>query len=141
MNGTGRTLYANLPPWVLWAILAIVVALTILPSLPHLALYLPCDRHRGVAEPLRFDPVLYKNVVTDIGNGQSYYDAAGAEHRRLHFPTFPLQVFRMPVLAWMLAALHFYAFQVGVLFALYGAIIVLFYRELLAARLTFAGRM
>jgi hypothetical protein len=141
MSQAGQTLYTCLPDWAARVILALVLALTILPALPHPALYIPGERHWGEREPQSFDTILYKKVLTDIEHGQGYYDAAGAEHRRLHFPTSPPEVFRLPTLAWILAALHFYMLQFGVLLALYGVVIVLFYRELLAARLSFAGRM
>lgn len=141
MNRAGQTLYAFLPAWLLRAILVLVLVLTVLPALPHPALYIPGERHWGETTPESFDTILYRAIVTDIEHGQGYYVAAGAEQRRLHFPTSPPEVFRLPTLAWMLAALHFHAFQFGVLLGLYGAILVLFYRELLAARLSFAGRM
>ncbi len=141
MSPAGRAFYTCLPVWAARAILIFVLALTILPALPHPALHIPGERHWGETEPASFDTILYKAVVADIERGQSYYEAAGAEHRRLRFPTAPPEVFRLPTLAWVLAALHFHALQIGALFALYGAVLVLFYRELLAAHLSFAGRM
>jgi len=137
----GQTLYTCLPVWAARALLAVILALTILPALPHPALHIPGERHWGETEPASYDTILYKNVVTDIERGRSYYDAASAEHRRLRFPTAPPEVFRLPTLAWTLAALHFHIFQFGALLALYGAVIVLFYRELLVARLGFAVRI
>ena len=140
-DGVGQTFYATLPAWVLRTILAVIVVLTILPALPHSALRIPGERHWGESAPESFDTILYKKVVADIEHGKSYYEAAGSEHRRLHFPTSPPQVFRLPTLAWTLAILHFQALQFGALFVLYGAVLVLFYRELLAARLSFVERI
>ncbi|HWU54735.1 MAG TPA: hypothetical protein VN175_04475 [Rhizomicrobium sp.] len=138
---TGRTLYACLPVWAARAMLAIVLALTVLPALPHPALYIPGERQAGKPSQEGLDTVLYKKVVADIERGQNYYEAAGAEHRLLHYPTSPPQVFRLPTLAWMLSGSRFPALQLAALVVLYGAIIVLLYRELLAAQLPFAGRI
>src|SRR5438045_7231579 len=85
--------------------------------------------------------MLYKKIVADVVGGRGYYEAAAAEHRAFQYPTSPPQVFRLPTLAWILAGLHFYAVQLALLLGLYGAIVILFYREVLAAQVSFRGRM
>jgi hypothetical protein len=118
-----------------------VLVLTVLPALPHPALYIPGERQSDKSSQEGRDTILYEKVVRDIESGQNYYDAAAAEHRLLHYPTSPPQVFRLPALAWMLAGLHFAALQLAVLLCLYGAVIVLLYREFLTAQTSLAERM
>ena len=141
MTRTGNTLYARMPAWASRTLLALVLLLTILPALPHRPLYIPGEKQWGEPGPQKSDAMLYKKIVADVVHGQGYYEAAATEHRAFQYPTSPPQVFRLPTLAWMLAGLHFYAIQLALLLGLYGAIIVLFYRELLAAQVSFPGRM
>jgi len=135
------TLYSRLPAWAARAILALALVLTVLPALPHPALYIPGERQAGEPSREGQDTILYEKVVADIERGQGYYEAAAAEHRLLHYPTSPPQVFRLPTLAWMLAGLHFYVLQLAVLLVLYGAVLVLLYRELLGARTSMVTRI
>jgi len=136
-----QTLYARLPGWVARCLLAIVLALTVLPALPHPALYIPGERHAGEPARQSYDTILYEKIVADMERGQGYYAAAAAEHRQLKFPTSPPEVFRLPTLAWMLAGLRFYALQLAALLVLYGAVVIFLYRELLAAKMSFAWRI
>jgi hypothetical protein len=72
--------------------------------------------------------------------GQDYYTAAATEHRLRGYPTTPAQVFRQPTLAWGLTSLHYEALRLGALFALLGMIVILFFRELVAAGLSLPVR-
>jgi len=141
MTRPQKTLYAGIPAWTSRALLTLVLLLTILPALPHQPLYIPGEKQWGVSGPQKSDAMLYRKIVADVIHGRGYYEAAAAEHRALQYPTSPPQVFRLPTLTWMLAGLHFYALQLALLLGLYGAIIILFYRELLAAQVSFPGRM
>ena len=141
MSQTGRTLYARMPGWACRALLALVLILTLLPALPHPALYIPGERHWGEPAAKKSDGTLYKQIVADMAQGRNYYAAAAAEHRAFLYPTSPPQVFRLPTLAWMLTGLHFFAVQFAILLGVYAAIMILFYRELLARGLSFAPRI
>lgn len=141
MSQTGRTLYARMPVWACRGLLALVLVLTILPALPHPALYIPGEKHWGEPASPKSDQALYKQIVADMARGGTYYEAAAAGHRAFLYPTSPPQVFRLPTLAWMLTGLHVFALQLAVLLGLYTAITILFYRELLARRLSFAARI
>src|SRR5258706_7323215 len=141
MIETGRTLYAHMPAWASGALLALVLLLTVLPALPHPHLYIPGEKQWGEATAQKSDAMLYQKIVADIIQGRDYYEAAAAEHRALRYPTSPPPGFRLPALAWMLAGLYSYALQLALLLGLDGAIIVLFYRELLAAQTSFPGRI
>lgn len=138
---TESTFYARLPSWASRVLLACMMILTVLPALPHPTLEIPGERQWGQPAPDSYDVKLYKRIVSDIADGQGYYQAASNEHRLLHFPTAPPQVFRMPTLAWVLAGLHFYVLGFACLLALYAAIMVRFYREFLAGRVSFANRV
>ena len=141
MSLTGHTLYARMPAWACRALLALVLVLTILPALPHPALYIPGERHWGEPVVKKSDGTLYKQIVADMAQGRNYYEAAAAGHRAFLYPTSPPQVFRLPTLAWMLTGLHFFPLQFAVLLGLYAVIMILFYRELLARRLSFTARI
>src|SRR5690349_5026304 len=75
------TLYSRLPAWAARAIFALVLLLTVLPALPHPALYIPGERQAGEPSREKQDTILYEKVVADIERGQGYYEAAAAEHR------------------------------------------------------------
>jgi len=139
----GQTLYARLPRWACLMLLAAVAVLVLLPARPHPALYIPGERTWGApaVENAKGDAALYQKIVADMQAGQGYYQAAAAEHRALHYPTTPAQVFRMPALAWLLAALRVPALQYAVLLSLYGAILVFFYREVRTRQTSLAARM
>jgi hypothetical protein len=139
----GQTLYARLPRWACLMLLAAVAVLVLLPALPHPALVIPGERTWGApaVETVKGDAALYQKIVADMQAGQGYYQAAAAEHRALHYPTAPAQVFRMPTLAWLLAALRFPVLQYAVLLGLYGVILVLFYREVRSRVTSLSARM
>jgi len=139
MNGHAaeKTRYARLPAWACRILLIVIACLVILPAIPHAPLYIPGERHWGEKKQEISDTKLYKAIVNDIEKGGNYYEAAAAEHRAGHYPTFPPQVFREPALAWLLALLHFHILQLVALLGLYGFLIVSFYRELLIAGKSF----
>ena len=141
MSQTGRTLYARMPAWACRMLLALVLVLTVLPALPHPALIIPGERHWGEPAAKKSDQTLYKQIVADMARGKGYYEAAAAGHRAFFYPTSPPQVFRLPTLAWMLTGLHLPVLQFAVLLGLYATIMILFYRQLLAQRLSFAARI
>ena len=138
---SGRTLYASWPASASKALFLAIIVLTTLPALPHAPLYIPGERGWGAPAQKISDMLLYQQIVADVESGRDYYEAAAAEHRIFHYPTLPAQVFRPPTLAWILAGLHFYSVQFAALLSLYGAIIVLFYRELLIAGKSFPARV
>jgi hypothetical protein len=141
MNEQGRTLYSGMPSWLSRALLVLMFALVVLPALSHSALHIQGERRWGEAGPAKSDMGLYQQVVTDMEKGRSYYQAAAAEHRNFHYPTSPAPVFRMPTLAWILVILHFHFVRLLALGVVYGASIVLLYRELLAAKKSFPFRI
>ena len=79
-------------------IFAIVMALVVMGALVH-----PTPHLAHLAPPGQGDEQLYRAIVERISHGQDYYHAAAAEHRARHYPTYPAQVFRQPLLAWTLA--------------------------------------
>src|SRR6266702_1854315 len=136
-----RTFYASWSPWASRFLLLGVIILVVLPALPHAPLHNPGERGWGQPAQEMSDMKLYKQVVADVESGRDYYEAAAAEHRAFDYPTSPAQVFRPPTLAWILAGLHFHFLQFAVLLGLYGAIIVLFFRELLIGGKPFPVRL
>ena len=128
------TLFARLPGWVCRMVLVVIALLVIWPARPHPALVIPGERSWGAKEADTSDLKLYKAIVSDIGKGQDYYQAAAVEHRARSYPTYPAPVFREPTLAWLLAVLHFQILQLGILFGLYGVLVIAFYRELTAGK-------
>jgi hypothetical protein len=129
-----RTIYARLPAWLSRFLLAAILGLVVLPALPHPALHIPGERQWGQPGPARSDMGLYRRVVADLENGQDYYVAAATEHRRFGYPTSPAPVFRMPTLAWMLLFLRTDFIRLTALALIYGATMVLLYRELQAGK-------
>lgn len=81
-------------------ILAAVLMLVALGALVH-----PTPHLAHLAPPGAGDEQLYRAIVDRVSHGQDYYHAAAAEHRARAYPTYPAQVFREPLLAWMLAAI------------------------------------
>jgi hypothetical protein len=141
MIAAGQTLYARIPAWLARALLALILVLTILPALPHPALTIPGERKWGEPGLQKSDASLYKQIVADMEAGHGYYAAAANEHRAFHYPTSPPQVFRLPTLAWILARLHFHGLQLAALLGVDAAVIILFYRELLAGQMSFGARL
>ena len=131
---SSRTIYAGMPSWLSRMVLLLILGLTLLPAIPHPALYIPGERQWGETGNGKSDMSLYRRVVTDMETGQGYYQAAAAEHRISGYPTAPAPVFRMPILAWTLVTLRLDLLRLAALAVLYGAILVLLYRELSAAR-------
>lgn len=128
------TLYARMPAWLARLILVAILGLVVLPAMPHPALHIPGERQWGQASSGKSDMSLYRHVVADMEMGQNYYPAAAAEHRRFGYPTSPAPVFRMPTLAFILLALRTDILRLAALWLVYGAIVILLYRELQAAR-------
>lgn len=129
-----RTVYARLPAWLSRLVLAAILGLVVLPALPHPALHIPGEREWGQAGSAKSDMSLYRRVVTDLEHGQDYYQAAAKEHRRSGYPTSPAPVFRMPTLAWVLLFFRTDVMRLIALAFVYGATIVLLYRELQAEK-------
>jgi hypothetical protein len=136
-----KTRYAAIPPWAARALLGLVLVLVVLPLLPHRALYIPGERHWGAPQAKISDALLYKSIVADLERGEDYYSAAAKEHRFFRYPTSPPQVFRFPLLAWILSSLHFYSLQLGALLALYALVLTAFYREVKATGMPLAARL
>lgn len=141
MSQTGRTIYARMPAWACRGLLAVVLVLTLLPARPHVPLYIPGERNSGGTASQFGDAMLYKAIVGRMMAGENYYPAAAAEHRLHHYPTSPPQVFREPTLAWILTQLRFDFLRSAMLLGLYGIVLVMVYRELLAAGKSFPTRM
>ena len=53
------------------------------------------------------DTTLYEAIADRVAAGEGYYAAAAAEQRANGYPTAPPQVFREPLLTWLLALLRF----------------------------------
>lgn len=136
-----RTFYSCAGRWPARAILALMFVLVMLPVFSPSALYIPGERRWGEPGAGKSDMNLYRQVVMDVEKGQSYYSAAAAEHRLFQYPTSPAPVFRMPTLAWLLAALRFDAIRLLALAFVYGASVIVLYRELLAAGKPFLVRI
>lgn len=137
----GRTIYSCAGPWLARVILVLMFVLVMLPVLSPSSLYIPGERRWGEPGSGKSDMNLYRRVVMDVEQGQSYYHAAAAEHRRFQYPTSPAPVFRMPTLAWLLAALRFDAIRLLALALVYGASVIVLYRELLTAGKSFPVRI
>ncbi len=94
------TRFAVWPRWAAWLALALLVALTAYGA----AVQAP--RLSAPAEAKFNDEDLYAAVAGRVSHGQDYYAAAATEQRAHGYPTAPPQVFRQPVLAWVMAALQ-----------------------------------
>lgn len=126
------TAYERFPPWCARVLLLAILALVILSALPHPPLQIPGERqYWGEALPAKTDGTLYKAILSDVNQGESYYQAAAREQRAYGYPTAPVEVFRTPTLTWLLVGMHYRALQLVVLFGIYIAILVGLHRELM----------
>jgi hypothetical protein len=95
----GRTAYAGLrrrPAVVLIATALLAVACTLTASLR------PVRDDSGPGQGGQ-DLELYQRIIERVHNGQSYYDAAGAELREGGYPSASVFNWRVPIYAWLLA--------------------------------------
>ena len=94
------------------------VALALILALLVASALVPITRNRGpelhpsllqnapAADRRRDDDLrVYDNVIVRLQAGQSYYEAAAAEHRAIGFPLTPGLAVRLPTLAWIEAAI------------------------------------
>jgi hypothetical protein len=127
--------------WLARALFLAIGILVVLAALPHKTLKVPGERSWGQTAATTTDASLYQKIVSEMQAGQDYYNVAATEHRLRGYPTTPAQVFRLPTLAWGLTLLHYEVLRIGALFALLGAIVVLFFKELVAAGLSLPVRV
>ena len=84
--------------------LLLLAGLTVYAAIPH-------ERAQDRLSKTPDDSLIYGAILKRVEEGQNYYLAAAAEHRRWHAPLRPAQAFREPTLAWTLALLKTDAFR------------------------------
>jgi hypothetical protein len=75
------------------------------------------------------DMSLYRVSLRIWRRGKTTILRPAAEHRKLGYPTSPAPVFRMPTLAIVLLVLQTNVLRLVALSLVYGAIMILLYRE------------